>query len=332
MKRLITATLLSLFFLGSAGAADIIKGRVDGEATKPTHNVNVDTSGRVRVDAATGAALIVDDAAFTPATTSVEMSGFTFDDTTPDSVDEGDGGAGRMSANRNQYTTTRDAAGNERGVNVTASNELNVLDSNSGAIKTAVELIDDTVGTHDSTAPTKGIQLGGHAVTALPAAVAAGDFAKLLTDVYGALMLASHQLATNAIRTVVTNSDSELWTPHTTTLTNITANTTAYIYIPMRGKKNITTQWELTESSTDLLTVTLECTTEHDCAPAACGYQDLTNMLCGFASALSSNAAGADEFCIVDTSVLFSYCRVKYNTSNDGGNDADLTVFTTTGY
>lgn len=65
-----------------------------------------------------------DDAAFTPGTTKVVMSGFEFDDTAPDSVDEGDAGAARMSANRNQYMQIRDAAGNERGVNVSAGNAL----------------------------------------------------------------------------------------------------------------------------------------------------------------------------------------------------------------
>jgi hypothetical protein len=69
---------------------------------------------------------LVDDAAFTPAVSRVLPVGFEFDDTTPDSVNEGDIGAARMSANRNQYVTIRDGAGNERGVNVTASNALTV--------------------------------------------------------------------------------------------------------------------------------------------------------------------------------------------------------------
>ncbi len=70
--------------------------------------------------------VIADDAAFTPATSKVMMAGFEYDDTTPDSVDEGDAGAARMSANRNIYAQIRDAAGNERGVNVNASNQLSV--------------------------------------------------------------------------------------------------------------------------------------------------------------------------------------------------------------
>jgi hypothetical protein len=71
-------------------------------------------------------AIKADDAAFTPATTKVMMAGFEYDDSSTDSVDEGDAGAARMSANRNQYMQVRDAAGNERGANVNASNQLSV--------------------------------------------------------------------------------------------------------------------------------------------------------------------------------------------------------------
>jgi len=75
------------------------------------------------------AAIIIDDSAFAPGVDSVSMSGFTFDDAAPDSVDEGDGGAARMSGNRNIYTTLRDAAGNERGANIDATNRLTVVDA-----------------------------------------------------------------------------------------------------------------------------------------------------------------------------------------------------------
>jgi len=63
----------------------------------------------------------VDDAAFTPATSSVSMMGAEFDDASPDSVDEGDAGAPRMSANRSLYFTLRDGAGGERGAGVIAT-------------------------------------------------------------------------------------------------------------------------------------------------------------------------------------------------------------------
>lgn len=115
-----------------------------------------------------------DDAAFTPGTSLVSVIGAEFDDTTPDSVDEGDGGALRMSANRNLYMTIRDAAGNERGVNINASNQLAVAGpvTNAGTFAvqvdgnalTALQLIDDPVATLGTTTytetTTKGMIVG----------------------------------------------------------------------------------------------------------------------------------------------------------------------------
>lgn len=49
-----------------------------------------------------------------------------FDDTSPTAITENNFGFLRMSANRNLYGTLRDAAGNERGVNVDAANRLAV--------------------------------------------------------------------------------------------------------------------------------------------------------------------------------------------------------------
>lgn len=72
---------------------------------------------------------MVDDAAFTAATTSITPFGAMFDDSSPDSVNENDGGVVRMSANRNLYQTLRDASGAERGANVNSSNELTVTDA-----------------------------------------------------------------------------------------------------------------------------------------------------------------------------------------------------------
>ena len=63
----------------------------------------------------------------------VMLAGFVFDDGSPDSVDEGDAGYARMSANRNLYVNIRDNAGNERGLNIDASGNLSAkLAANSG--------------------------------------------------------------------------------------------------------------------------------------------------------------------------------------------------------
>lgn len=92
--------------------------------------------------------VITDDAAFTPATTKVIMAGFEFNDTTPDSVNEGDAGAARMSSNRNQYVQIRDNAGNERGLNIDASGRLTaILAANSGIDIGDVDVISIIPGT-----------------------------------------------------------------------------------------------------------------------------------------------------------------------------------------
>jgi hypothetical protein len=70
--------------------------------------------------------IFVDDAAFTPGTSKVAMIGAQLDNTGTDSVDEGDAGALRMSANRNLYVNIRDNAGNERGLNIDGSGQLAV--------------------------------------------------------------------------------------------------------------------------------------------------------------------------------------------------------------
>jgi hypothetical protein len=55
--------------------------------------------------------IIVDDAAFTPATTSVNMAGFQADEGSTDSVDEGDAGAARMTLDRKVIVTPQPHTG-----------------------------------------------------------------------------------------------------------------------------------------------------------------------------------------------------------------------------
>lgn len=99
------------------------------DAAGNERGVNVNSSNELLVSCAgcsgSGASQI-DDAAFSPGTDDGVMVMGMFDDVAPDSVNEGDGGAVRMSANRNLYVTIRDAAGNERGLNIDASGQLAV--------------------------------------------------------------------------------------------------------------------------------------------------------------------------------------------------------------
>lgn len=121
-----------LYHYGLVGAAADVDGTTHGQLRYIGEAI-----------ATVESAIKTDDDTFTPATDKVSMIGATFDDTSPDTVNEGDAGAVRMSSRRELYTQIRDAAGNERGTNVTASNELSVLDSNSGNILTAVQIMDD---------------------------------------------------------------------------------------------------------------------------------------------------------------------------------------------
>ncbi|GAF76056.1 unnamed protein product, partial [marine sediment metagenome] len=76
-----------------------------------------------------GGTSMADDAAFTVGVTNITPAGAMFDDVAPDSVDEGDGGILRMSANRNLYVYLRDAAGNERGLNVDALGSIGITNA-----------------------------------------------------------------------------------------------------------------------------------------------------------------------------------------------------------
>lgn len=179
---------------------------VTGTVTVGSHAVTNAGTFATQVDGAALTALqvidnpvIVDDAAFTPATTSVMMAGFTFDDVAPDSVNEGDAGAARMSANRNIYTTIRDAAGNERGLNIDASGQLAVTLASAQTLATVT-----TVGTvttvstltggavaHDSADSGNPIKVGAKASATLSddTMVANADRTDLTSDLDGALLV-----------------------------------------------------------------------------------------------------------------------------------------------
>lgn len=113
--------------------------KVDVSNTSLTVDLGANNDVTVTGDALTSLQLIddivkTDDAAFTPATDKVAMVGAEFDDTTPDSVDEGDAGALRMSARRELYVQLRDAAGNERGLNVDTNGDIGVTTPLDGAL------------------------------------------------------------------------------------------------------------------------------------------------------------------------------------------------------
>jgi hypothetical protein len=172
----------------------------------------------------------VDDAAFTAATDDVVPAAGVFDDTSPDSVNEGDAGALRMSGNRNLYVTIRDAAGNERGLNVNASGQIEVAShavTNAGtfvvqvdgAALTALQLIDNIVTTEDTASAggdSGAVVMARQTATPANQAGTEGD--------YEFLQMSAGRLWTSTTVTGTVTIDSEL--PAASALADNTSNPT----------------------------------------------------------------------------------------------------------
>lgn len=120
-----TVLLILLLALGPILPAQTVVRYTDATGNIISAGDNVNNALRVNLVAGSASGVThTDDAAFTVTTDDgVPIFGM-FDDAAPDSVNEGDAGVVRMSANRNLYVTFRDAAGNERGANVSAGNAL----------------------------------------------------------------------------------------------------------------------------------------------------------------------------------------------------------------
>lgn len=182
MRKVAVAVVALMLALGGLTSAQVVSGGAGGSGgtvriTDGTDTALVNGSGELLVTCSgcsgTGVSHI-DDAAFQAATDDVVPIAGKFDDTSPDSVDENDAGIIRMSANRNLFTTIRDAAGNERGANVNASNELLVAVSsipshavtNAGTFATQVTSIsagDNDIGNVDLEIAGTGVSAGNGA-------------------------------------------------------------------------------------------------------------------------------------------------------------------------
>lgn len=146
--------------LGVRRDADTTPVSLDGDY----HTLLFDATGNLKVNVKAGAAggvTHIDDAAFTPAVDDVVPIAGAFDDVTPDSVDEGDAGVVRMSANRNLYVRIRDNAGNERGLNIDASGRA-LVDASGVAVP-----VTDNAGSLTVDNATLSVTGGGVEATAL---------------------------------------------------------------------------------------------------------------------------------------------------------------------
>lgn len=88
--------------------------------------MSVDADGNLRVTSAAGANVKLDDSAFAIGTDSVSVSGYLADETTPDSVDEGDVGAARMTLDRKQLFVLVDATTDSQRLAIDVSGQAQV--------------------------------------------------------------------------------------------------------------------------------------------------------------------------------------------------------------
>lgn len=166
--------------MGFATADSVDSGDVGVLAMTTARALHVYIKG---TDVAAGGTSMVDDAAFTPAVTSITPIGAMFDDVAPDSVNEGDGGVVRMSANRNLYVTLRDAAGNERGLNIDANGALPIGSIVPGTAATNLGKAEDVAHT---TGDTGVMALAVRSDAGSPLA-GDGDYIPIMTDSGGAI-------------------------------------------------------------------------------------------------------------------------------------------------
>jgi hypothetical protein len=141
---------------------------IEGENASVTIDAPVGTPANVQISDGTDTALVqadgdlqvecsncsgsgvshIDDAAFTVTMDDIAPTGLLFDDAATATVTEDNAGIARMSANRNAYVTIRDAAGNERGLDVDANGDIGVtvtsMPANATELPAAATLQDNT--------------------------------------------------------------------------------------------------------------------------------------------------------------------------------------------
>ena len=211
--------------------------------------------------------------------------------------------------------------------------EMGISGGGGGGLESDVNIDEigaQSVATDDAAmvASPKFLPIGGE-YRASATTYADGDATVLQTDVNGSVKVdlagGAYTVATDSLRVEEINPLSQQYVgEEIISETNITTNTTTYAYIDMAGVKYLGLQGETSGAApTDVLTVTLEASLQDDGTVASsCTYQDVTAALAGVASWVDT-----DFSVFVDTPLPVKYLRVKYVTSNGGGNDCDLTVF-----
>lgn len=152
-----------------------------------------------------------------------------FDDVAPTTVSENNFGNVRMSANRNLYTTIRDAAGNERGMNIDANGGIPITIEASqtlatvttvGTVTTITNPVAVTGSATGGAVPAGAFYQGFNASTALPTAATPGNLTGAMADKFGRQVILS-----NAIRDIVATQTTTITNNSETTIITQVAST-----------------------------------------------------------------------------------------------------------
>lgn len=107
----------------------------DGDAT----HILTDANGRIVISGSVSSG-VTDDSAFTVGTSLVNPAGYLADETAPDSVDEGDIGAARMTLDRKQLNVLVDATTDSQRLAINSSGEIGVVQATHGDLNANVTL------------------------------------------------------------------------------------------------------------------------------------------------------------------------------------------------
>lgn len=192
---------------GNQGTAAAVASGWPVKVTDGADTVGISTVGaakaiKVDVIQAVGSSAHTDKAAFTEGTTKHEVIGGVFNDAAAGDPAEDQAAAARITAKRALHVNIRSNGGTEMGtagdpfrVDPTGTTNQPTLDTNSAAIKTAVELIDDGIGTIGAATPAKAMTAGGHDGANLRAIKVAADGSVAVHD-NGAALTVDGTLAT----------------------------------------------------------------------------------------------------------------------------------------
>ncbi len=160
----------------------------------------------------------------------------------------------------------------------------------------------------------------GLAKLALPAAVADGVRAKIMTDAYGRVHLAASDFVANVLRTSEADPIYTNWLPSEVSYSSMTSGVapgTDYdFYFDMQYFKYVSHHFIYSSALGDVLTLTVGITNQVGVAPASCTYHDAGLKLYGAAS------FSASDYLAMDLAIPMKWMRVRANITGGNGDGA----------